>query len=156
MPSDPDPRYLLDHLEDVRAWCLQRSGDPHLAEDVTQETALTALLHWEDLREPGRLRGWLFRIARSRLSDASRRPRELPLTMEPTAPAYRTEASELGRVKQLNRALRRLPTFLRKPVRLHYLHGHSLREVARSLCTTVNGVKSRLYRARQALKEDLP
>jgi RNA polymerase sigma-70 factor (ECF subfamily) len=159
---DADPRpaanplAVVEHLEDVRAWCLIRSGDPHLAEDVTQETALAALRQLPTLRDPGRLRGWLFRIAQRRLADAARRRRvEVPLTVEPPAPAVagppHTDAHKLRLVR---RAVRRLPLFLRKPVRLHYLQGRPLREVAHRLDTTVNGIKARLYRARRLMREE--
>lgn len=143
---------LLTHMDDVRSWCLMRSGDPHLADDVMQETALAALRNMGALREPERMRGWLFRIAQRRLADAARRRRvERPLTMEPEAPpAEPPPPSE--RVERLRRVLRGLPEALRRPVRLYYLQGRPLQEVAMSLHTTVDGVKARLYRARKLLR----
>ena len=147
---------MLEHLDDVRKWCLIRSGDPHLAEDVTQETALAALRQLPTLRDPGRLRGWLFRIAQRRLADAARtRPVEVPLTVEPQAPAAEGPPhADARKLRLARRAVRRLPLFLRKPVRLHYLQGRPLREVAHRLDTTVNGVKARLYRARRLMREE--
>ena len=147
---------MVEHLDDVRAWCLIRSGDPHLAEDVMQETALAALRQLPTLRDPGRLRGWLFRIAQRRLADAARtRPVEVPLTVEPQAPAAEgPPRADARKLRLARRAVRRLPLFLRKPVRLHYLQGRPLREVAHRLDTTVNGVKARLYRARRLMREE--
>jgi RNA polymerase sigma-70 factor (ECF subfamily) len=148
---------MVEHLDDVRAWCLMRSGDPHLAEDVMQETALAALRQLPTLRDPGRLRGWLFRIAQRRLADAARaRPVEVPLTVEPPAPATDGPPhADARKLRIARRAVRRLPLFLRKPVRLHYLQGRPLREVAHRLDTTVNGVKARLYRARRLMREEV-
>jgi RNA polymerase sigma-70 factor (ECF subfamily) len=148
---------VVEHLDDVRAWCLIRSGDPHLAEDVMQETALAALRRLPTLRDPGRLRGWLFRIAQRRLADAARHRRvDVPLTVEPQAPAADGPPSvDARKLRIARRAIRRLPLFLRKPVRLHYLQGRPLREVAHRLDTTVNGVKARLYRARRLMREDV-
>ena len=97
---EPSPRpalehaVLLVHFEDVRAWCRQRCADPHLADDVAQETALTALEHLADIRDPARIRGWLFRVAQRRLADETRRRRgELPLgsadeLLQITSPKY--------------------------------------------------------------------
>ncbi|MHC4135586.1 MAG: RNA polymerase sigma factor [Planctomycetota bacterium] len=146
----------MEHLDDVRTWCLIRSGDPHLAEDVMQETALAALRQLPTLRDPGRLRGWLFRIAQRRLADAARaRPVEVPLTVEPPAPAAEgPPCADARKLRLARRAVRRLPLFLRKPVRMHYLQGRPLREVAHRLETTVNGVKARLYRARRLMREE--
>jgi RNA polymerase sigma-70 factor (ECF subfamily) len=155
-PAPAEHDDLLDHLEDLRRWCRQRSADPHLAEDIAQETILTALTHLDSIRDRARLRGWLFRVAQRRLADEARRRRgELQLTVEPTAPpAPPGEPVNGDQAAEVRRALRRLPVFLRRPVRLHYLQGRPLREVARSLKTTVNGVKARLYRARRILREE--
>jgi RNA polymerase sigma factor (sigma-70 family) len=145
--------HLLEHLDDVKAWCRRRSRDSHLAEDAAQEAALAAVRHWENLRDPTRIRGWLFKVAARRMADELRRRRPaVPLVKEPVAPVE-AAASYTRRVQELKRAVRRLPAVLRKPVRMHYLQGIPLREVARDLETTVNGIKARLYRARRILKE---
>jgi RNA polymerase sigma-70 factor (ECF subfamily) len=149
-PSDP----LLRHLAELRRWCARRSGDPHLADDVVQETALHALRQMPFLREPDRMRGWLFRIMQRRLADLSRdRPPWLSLTFDPVAPLPRV-LPDPDTLLLIQRALRRLPARLRKPVRLHYLEGWPLRDVAVSLRTSVNGVKARLYRARRILRDE--
>jgi RNA polymerase sigma-70 factor (ECF subfamily) len=151
----PAEAALLEHVPDLKAWCLDRCGDPHLADDVTQETVLVALRRLPELREPERLRGWMFRIAQRRLSDAARGRGWplLPLTREPVAPdPWPTARCE--RAERLHRALRKLPPFLSRPVRLHYLQGRPLRDIALSLHTTVNGVKARLYRARCILRKE--
>ena len=145
---------LLPHLGALHRWCLRRCGDPHLADDVAQETLLAALRQLDRLRDPACLRSWLFKIAACRLADAARsRPEELPLTMEPPAPPQEAEEPDPKQIRRVRRALKRLPLFLRKPMRLHYLKGRPLRDVARTLDTTVNGVKARLYRARRLLRE---
>lgn len=147
------PHLLDQHLDDVRNWCRRRSRDSHLAEDAAQEAALAAVRHWDDLRDPTLIRGWLFKVAARRMADELRRRRPaVQLVREPVAPVELPPPCG-QRVKMLRRALRRLPPVLRKPVRMHYLQGAPLREVARDLETTVAGIKARLYRARRILKE---
>ncbi len=143
---------LLRYLAELRRWCVRRSGDPNLTDDIVQETALHALRQMPFLREPGRMRGWLFRIMQRRLADVSRdHPPWLSLTIDPVAPVPRV-LPDPDTLRLIERALKRLPACLRKPVRLHYLEGQPLRDVALSLRTTVNGVKARLYRARRILR----
>jgi RNA polymerase sigma-70 factor (ECF subfamily) len=152
--NTPHPRdkEFLRCLADLRRWCARRSGDPHLADDAVQETALHALRQMPFLREPERMRGWLFRILQRRLADLSRdRPPWLSLTIDPVA--SRPPGPDPEVLRLIRRAMRTLPACLRKPVRLHYLEGRPIREVAASLHTTVNGVKARLYRARRILRE---
>jgi len=115
-----------------------------------------ALQRLQSLRDPGSLRGFCFRIAQRRLADAGRRPRSLPLTVEPPAPQPSPPEEVHREILWVREALRRLPAVLRKPLRLYYMQGRPLRDVARALHTSVNGIKTRLYRARKALKEVPP
>ena len=145
---------LIEHLEDLRRWCRRRSRDVHLADDVAQETALIALTRLSTLRDPDRVRGWLFRVAQRRMADEVRRRRALlPLTHEPPAPPP-YQPADRSRAAAVRRALRTLPLFLRRPMRMHYLKGQPIREIAATLDTTVNGIKARLYRARRLLREE--
>ncbi|HEX5138437.1 MAG TPA: RNA polymerase sigma factor [Planctomycetota bacterium] len=151
-PQTPRHEALLRHLAELRRWCLRKSGDPDLVDDVVQETALHALLRMPLLREPARMRGWLFRIMQRRLAEISRdRPPWLSLTIDPVVPPRVYPDPQT--VRLIRRALRALPARLRKPVRLHYLEGQPIRDVAVSLRTSVNSVKARLYRARRKLRE---
>lgn len=52
-------------------------------------------------------------------------------------------------------ALARIPDKLRTPLLLHYMEGFSVHEVARVLRVPDTTVRSRLYRARRALREQL-
>lgn len=115
---------------------------------------LTALSRLPELRDPDRLGGWLFRIAERRLIDAHRRPLspELPLVVEPVVPER--IPFERRRHEGVYSAVRQLPRSLRRAVRLHYLQGMPLPDVAVTLGTTVGGVKSRLYRARRLIREE--
>jgi RNA polymerase sigma-70 factor (ECF subfamily) len=144
---------FLRHLTDLRRWCSRKSGDPHLVDDIVQETALHALRRLPFLKQPERMRSWLYRIMQRRLADLNRdAPGMEPLTDEPIAPLPRV-LPDPDTLTLIERALRRLPACLRRPVRLHYLEGKPLRDVAESLSTTVNGVKARLYRARRILRK---
>lgn len=146
---------ILDHIDDIRRWCRRHCGDVHLAEDVAQEVALAALLKRHQIRDPGCLRPWLFRVAQRRLVDALRRRedlRPLPGEVPARSPRPPDELTE-KRQEKLRRAVRRLPPSLRVPVRLYYFQGQSIRDVAHSLETTVSGVKARLHRARALLRK---
>jgi RNA polymerase sigma-70 factor (ECF subfamily) len=151
--SDLDLEALL---APVMEWCLKRTRDPHLSEDVVQDTAVIALTRLGTLRDPARLRGWLFRIARRKIATAMReRGRVEALRFEPfeeSAPPDDRGRRDLL-AASLRRTVRGLPTFLRRPLRLHYLKGEPLREIAARLETTVSSVKTRLYRARKALRQ---
>jgi RNA polymerase sigma-70 factor (ECF subfamily) len=95
-----------------RALC----GDPHLAEDSTQQAFLVAFLNLANLRDPARFGGWLRGIVRfetlrllrpsrpSPGSAASSTPRSIP---RPVRPSRRKSASRLN---GSNRRSPRCPT----------------------------------------------
>lgn len=55
----------------------------------------------------------------------------------------------------LSDALARLPEKLRTPILLHYMEGFSVEEVGKALGVPMTTVRSRLYRGRNALREEL-
>jgi len=154
-PVPPVAEDLLPFARPLLRFALKRTANLHEAEDLVQDTLLHALAHLHEVREPERLSGWLFRIAERRYIDLLRRDRgsELPLLMDPIAPAPDKEQRDAQRHAALQRAVRGLPRSLRLPVRLHYIQGRPLQEVADALGTTISGVKTRLYRARHHLRE---
>ena len=60
------------HSPALFAFLLWRMRDRHRAEDVLQDTFLRMLTHLEKYRHSGRLRAWLFSIARNLATDAER------------------------------------------------------------------------------------
>ena len=130
------------------------------AEDVAQEAFVKAYRSFSQLRDRDRFRAWLVRmtwrlaIDRHR-ADRRREVRELehadPVTMPTTAEAVASRE----RAAALWRAIDVLPEKLRVVVVLAGIEGHDLREVARLLELPEGTVKSRLFHARQRLKESL-
>ena len=63
--SDPDAFELLyrRYGRAIHGYCRTRLADHHEAEDAVQDTFVAALEHIADLRDPERLRAWLYTIA---------------------------------------------------------------------------------------------
>lgn len=125
-------------------------------EDVLHETFLRALERIDGLRQPDRLKSWLFgiaiRVAREHLRKGRGRvvlaDRELP---EVAAPAVDHEAAQtLARVEA---TLRRLPADERAAFALRYMEGMELREVAEAVGCSLATVKRRLRRAAMSFEE---
>src|SRR5436305_13945554 len=62
------------------------TGDAHQAEDLLQETLLTAYRTLRQLAEPAKFRAWLLRIAQNLAIDAARRAQRQKRTPEPLRP----------------------------------------------------------------------
>jgi RNA polymerase sigma-70 factor, ECF subfamily len=130
------------------------------AEDVAQESVAQAYREFARLRDRGRFRAWLVRIAwrralNRRRGDGRRAGRELAAADPRATPSV--EELVLSREFQAHlwEAVDGLPDRLRSVVTLAAIQGHELREVAGLLAVPEGTVKSRLHQARKMLMEKL-
>ncbi len=131
------------------------TGADDAAHDVVQDVWLRVLRGLPGLRDPLRLRPWLFGIARRVLMDRLRAQYAAPPPSEVDPEALPTEgpAGELeADAAALQTGLDCLPVVEREVLTLFYLHELSLAEVAELLAVPVGTVKSRLHRARRMLR----
>lgn len=138
----------------------------HDAEDATQETFMRVMRYKSKLGNVENPKTWLARIAWRVAVDRTRRrgrDREAPLD-DPEKPlaeiaSSATAADETVRGAQVGAVLEKLiatlPEKLRAPLVLCALEEISPREVAATLEINEAAVRSRIFRARQILKEKL-
>ena len=182
---DPEPRSAPDDAElmarvqrgdrDAFAALVDRHRDPLVrylgrltsdrerAEDLAQEAFVRLFQHAADYREQGHLTAYLYRIATNLLRSEERRRARwwriapgLTATRETVASAdgpRRVFQTELQR--RLAAALAELPLAFRVPLVLFEVEEWSLVEIAAWLGCRPGTVKSRLFRARRRLRDDL-
>lgn len=143
---------------------LKLCRDEQDARDVVQQTLLSLASHLGDFRGDSHLSSWLFAIARShcikqRTRGAAALPTEeldragLQVAAPEHAPDEAFSREELERA--LDGAIRALEPAQREVLVLRDVEGLSAAEVAESLGLSVEAVKSRLHRARKALRDRL-
>jgi RNA polymerase sigma-70 factor (ECF subfamily) len=138
----------------------------HDAEDATQETFMRVLRYSSKLAAVGNQKTWLARIAWRVAIDRGRqrgRTREIPLEdpENPIAEAASSDApadlsvhgAQVGAA--LERMIAALPDKLREPLILSALQEMSPTEVGVTLGINEAAVRSRVFRARQILREKL-
>jgi RNA polymerase sigma factor (sigma-70 family) len=138
-------------------------GDLALSEDVAQEAFWSAWRERASLAEPGRLRAWLYGIARNLGHNARRRvTRALP-----TAPLEAAASVPTGGPGPVDtvasreeeclvwRALEQIPESYREPLILFYREDQSVAEVASTLDLSPDAAKKRLSRGREMLQEQV-
>jgi len=159
----------LPWLADVRRYAFRLTGDPADADDLVQVTYLNALTGWHTFRPGSDVRKWLFAICRNAfLRDRSRQARII--AAEPTeldaleaARAVSGDRSQralaaLDRVdlaEAIDAAVAKLPEVYRLAVMMVDVDGMSYEEAATEIGTPVGTVRSRLYRGRRILQEQL-
>jgi len=129
------------------------------AEDVAQEAFARAHQRFGQLRDRESFRAWLVRMTwrlaiDRRRSDRRRQAREWAHCME-REPNARARPADADRTAQVWAAIDALPDKLRVALVLAGIEGHDIRAVARLLGVPEGTVKSRLFLARQRLKEML-
>lgn len=135
------------------------SHDRALADDLAQETLVKALEHADQLRDPERLRSWLFGIMANCWRDHLRalRPTVDIDTLDEDCfcsdetPDVAYSCAEI--VVRVRAAVARLPVGQRQVLTLVDLEEFSYAEVAAILGIPIGTVMSRLCRARLALRE---
>ena len=124
------------------------------AEDVAQDAFAKAYRSFRQLRDREKFRAWIvrmtWRMALDRQRSNRRRvTREQVVAIEPSSDPH--AANE--RAAQLWQAIDQLPEKLRMVVVLAGIEGHDMREVSTLLDVPEGTVKSRLFQARQQMKE---
>lgn len=129
------------------------------AEDVAQDAFVRAHRQFPQLRDRERFRAWLVRMTwrlalDHRRGTQRRQAREATHVSDPP-PATDEQAAEHERATRLWAAIDALPDKLRVVVVLSAIDGHDIRDVAQLTGLPEGTVKSRLFLARQQLKERL-
>lgn len=167
---------LVAHYQDrVYNYVLRMVHDPVEAQDVAQETFLRAYQGLPRFRGASSFQTWLYRIASNLAIDAARTRKrrgvglvsiDEPLEQEDDMEMGRDLADESGHgpldeamrqelQREVWRAVGELSDRLRPVVVLSDLQGLSYQEVADILGCPVGTVKSRLFNARNQLREKL-
>jgi RNA polymerase sigma-70 factor (ECF subfamily) len=141
----------------LRRFLRARAGSAADADDLLQEVFVRIQKRLPGLRDPARLQGWVYRIARNVVIDHHRARRDIrPLDgetePEPEDPSGR-DAVDL--TPSLRKFIAALPLDYREPLVRHEFQGESLQEIANALGLTLTAVKSRVRRARLQLREML-
>jgi RNA polymerase sigma-70 factor (ECF subfamily) len=160
---------LLRYQPKVYSYGVRMCGDPEDAKDVLQETLLAMARTVRDFRGASSISTWLYTIARSFCVKKRRRGRSIAARALSTHPEQETAAAQVmdpspGPEEQLQRrelgdvigrAIAQLPSVHRDVFILRDVEGLSAPEVAEVLRVTVDTVKSRLHRARLAVRDAL-
>lgn len=149
---------LARYEQPIYRFGLRMCGDEESAREVLQETMIAAFRHLPGFRGDAALSTWLYQIARSVCIKERRGHR--PTTaldegaVDPApAPDRQVHAREIGAA--LARAIAALPADQREALVLRDVEGLRAEEAAGIAGIEVGALKSRLHRARTALRHAL-
>jgi RNA polymerase sigma-70 factor (ECF subfamily) len=149
-----EPLYR-EHHEAIFRYLCRRTGSADAAADLAADVFLTAMLRIGSYTHRGTpFSAWLYRIATLKANRWARqrgRRRERPLGESLHLVGSEREESEHD-VERTQRAMLSLPPKFQAALTLHYLEAMPVERVAQVINRPVGTVKSRLARARRALK----
>lgn len=139
------------------------TGHRSIAEEILQEAYLRAYRALNTIKDDAPLSPWLYRVAMNLAYDWGRRRQRWQsvfaelidplMMMVSTTPEQTTEERELHDL--VHEAIEQLGFNHRVTLILYYMHDFSVEEVAEILECPPGTVKSRLYYAREQLRDEL-
>lgn len=138
---------VVERFIKFRISCLQD------AEDILQETYLTAFQKLDALADKAHFKAWIISIARNKCNDYYRRKcsdsdvslDEMPETLNVSRYGYIEPHSVFETIAALSEADRDI-------IHLYYIYGYNQNEISQRLNIPVGTVKSRLFTARKHFK----
>jgi RNA polymerase sigma-70 factor (ECF subfamily) len=169
-------RFVEVFRSKIFQYALMMCGHREDAEEVAQDTLFKVFENFEQLREPERVRAWVFRIARNACymkrrksvfapaqelsiedflphSEGDGGPRKLEIADWSALPDDQVLRAELRDV--IKQAIQELPEIYRSAIMLRDMEELSTEETAQVLDVTQEVVKTRLHRARLAVRAKL-
>lgn len=145
------------HKEKVRNIIFLTLGNVNSVDDLAQEVFLTVYKNLAHFRFECRFTTWLYRITVNKCKDYRRKMKIrnifIPIKDNENNLNYSadTDGKEIGEI--VRRAISKLPDKLRIPLLLKDIEGFSYQEISETVQCEIGTVKSRIFRARENLRE---
>lgn len=146
-----------EHYASLYRYAYRLSGSGADAEDLVQETFCKAQVNLDRLRDPGRVKPWLFSILRNEYRLRMRSEQQVVLSLSEAGELAEPLPDPLPPIdsEQLQKALNELPEVYRTPIILYYFEDFGYREIAEQMELPIGTVMSRLARAKAHLRASL-
>ena len=139
------------------------TGDTHRAEDLVQETFMTAWRNIRQVTDPAGFRSWLFKIAHSTVIDDVRHERRKKRsggrqsfdrlqTFADQSPSPQESVEREESRRQVLALLRSLPEEYRLPITLRYIGGADYEAISQQLGLTNGSLRGLLNRGMAKLR----
>ena len=145
---------VATHLDSLYRYGYWLTRDRSVTDDLVQDTMLRAWRALDKLENPKVAKGWLITILRRENARRFERyqPQQAAIPVEEIGDTNRSYDTSTEAFV-LRNALKRLPQEYREPLLMQIVQGYSQKEIAAHLGLSVPGAGTRLFRARQTLRD---
>ncbi len=149
-------KLVLKHKEKVRNLIYLTLGDVDYIDDISQDVFISAFKMLSNFRYESKFTTWLYRVTVNKCKDYLRKKKVRSIFSPIDEHEYhlrsRTKSDSMDISRMVRKAIDKLPAKLREPLILRDIEGLSYKEIADKSGLEVGTIKSRIFRARQALK----
>ncbi|HEY9117282.1 MAG TPA: RNA polymerase sigma factor [Roseivirga sp.] len=143
----------------ILKWSYHFIQDADMADEIAQESWISIFRGIQQLNDPGLFRFWAYRIVQRRSMDYFRQQKkDLKMAEELKIESLQIEVESDGktdRVETMLKAIKELPQMQQEMLRLFYLEKFPVKAISKMMELPEGTVKSRLFHARQLLKNKL-
>jgi RNA polymerase sigma-70 factor, ECF subfamily len=142
--------------ERIRSHLLRKIRNKGDVNDLMQEIFIKIHSHLGHLRESGKLSSWIYRIAENTLNDYYRKGRSGDVAYDEDKPAQGDSDRDhpLNGIENcLEAFIGRLPEKYREPLVMSDVEGMKQKEIAERMNISYSGLKSRVQRGREMIKD---
>jgi len=145
------------HKDKIRNIIYLTLNSSEAVDDIAQDVLITIYKNLKSFRFQSQFSTWLYRITVNKCRDHLRKVRIrsifAPMKDGEEEPVY-LPSMELKEISEIvNNAIAKLPEKLRLPLLLKDIEGLSYQEIAETVECEIGTVKSRIFRAREGLRE---
>lgn len=147
-------KQVISILPKLRIQALALTRNRSAAEDLVQDAVCNALSAHASFIPGTNFPAWMHRILRNRFISNLRKRRDTTDIADVPEASFATNAAHEDRLalKELDRAITRLPADQREALLMIVLHGMSYEALAEATGCAVGTAKSRVFRARRQLE----
>ncbi len=145
------------HKEKVRNIIFLTLNDHKNVDDIAQEVFITVYKNLNKFRFESQFTTWLYRITINKCKDHLRKMKLRnifsPIKDVENEPGYFQEHESKDVAELIQKAIAKLPDKLKIPLLLKDIEGMSYKEISETIQCEIGTVKSRIFRAREGLRE---
>jgi len=146
-------KILKEYSSQLRNFLSSRMKNKSDVDDVLQEVLIKTFRHFKKIKEPDKIKSWLYKTARTTLIDYYRKSDKYTSTeiRDIEDEQEHSEDVKMELSKCLKPFFKNLPEDYRKPLEAVELQNISQKELAQKMGISYSGLKSRVQRGRQML-----
>lgn len=145
---------IRENYTDIYKFCFYHVENKEVAQDITQDVFLKFLSRLDDYYEYGKLKNYLYVVAKNSIRDYFRKPKELSLDeVEGEVPDNGMEEIPV-RIDVL-RVLNSLEPFEKELIILRYYQELRIKDIARILNMPISSIRYKLKKAEMIVKNRL-